>query len=127
MNTSGNAPEKRRILFLLRSAPYGDCKSWEMLDATLVAGIFELEVAVLLLADAVTLLLPDQDASLLGQRDPGKALAALPDYDIKQLYVSATALAERGLAAAKLRQPAMALDAPAIQALLANQDLVLCG
>lgn len=39
--------ETRKLLFLLRQAPYGTSHALEALEAVLVAGVFEQQVAVL--------------------------------------------------------------------------------
>jgi tRNA 2-thiouridine synthesizing protein C len=117
----------RRILFIMRQAPYGTAVAHEVLDAALVAGVFELAVTVLFIDDGVYQLLRDQHGETLGSRDAARALTALPTYDVERLYASRDALAERGLDAADLVLPVELLDRAAIAALLAEQDVVISG
>jgi tRNA 2-thiouridine synthesizing protein C len=118
---------KRRILFLLRKPPYGSALAQEMLDAMLVAGVFEQEVSVLFSGDGVYQLLGAQQGDLVGARDIAKALTALPAYEIEQIYVAAEALGERGLVADDLVLPVRLLHAADLRSLLAQQDVVISG
>jgi tRNA 2-thiouridine synthesizing protein C len=118
---------KRRILFLLRRPPYGSALAQEMLDAMLVAGVFEQDVSVLFCGDGVYQLLDTQQGDLIGTRDIGKALTALPAYDVEQIYVAADALGARGLVADDLVLPVRILEAADVRSLLARQDVVISG
>jgi tRNA 2-thiouridine synthesizing protein C len=117
----------RKILFLLRHAPYDGAAAWEALDAMLVAGVFDQSVSVLFLDDAVWQLVPNQDASRIQRRNQAKALTALPDYGVDQLYASADALKLRGLSADTLAVPVQPLTAKEASDLISQQDVVLSG
>jgi tRNA 2-thiouridine synthesizing protein C len=118
---------KRRILILARKPPYGSAIAQELLDATLVAGVFEQAVSVLFTDDGVFQLLRGQRGDMLGTRDIAKALTALPTYEVDALYASADALSQRGLTTDDLAMPVQVLDRDGIAALLGGQDVVISG
>ena len=89
--------EIRRILFLLRQPPYATGHAVEALESILVAGVFEQQVSVLFRDDGVWQLLKDQSGDALGARTVGNVVRALPEYEVKDIYVCAESLAQRGL------------------------------
>ena len=117
----------RHVLFVLRHAPYDGAAAWEALDAMLVTGVFDQQVSALFLDDAVWQLLPDQQADRIGRRNVGKALTALPDYGIEQLFVSSSALAQRGIDAKGLAIPVTLVSETEAASLIQRQDVVLSG
>lgn len=117
--------EPKRLLFLLRQAPYGSSHALEALESVLVAGVFEQDVAVLFRDDGVWQLASDQSGAALGTRTVGKVVQALPQYEIDKLYVCAASLASRGLTAADLVLPVQALDRAAQRDLIGRQHVVI--
>ncbi|MCC2637268.1 MAG: tRNA 2-thiouridine(34) synthase TusC [Moraxellaceae bacterium] len=115
----------KRTLFIQHRAPYGSESPQEQVDAQLVAATFGLRVSVLFQDDGVWQLLSQQDGKQLERRTLGAQLQALGLYDIQNFYVDAASLDERGLRAETLSLPVKVLDAPGLQALLAEHDLVL--
>lgn len=115
----------KRPLFIQHRAPYGSESPQEQVDAQLVAATFGLRVSVLFQDDGVWQLLSQQDGRALGRRSLGAQLQALDLYDVRELFVDAASLAERGLDAAPLALPAKVLDADGVRALIAEHDLVL--
>ena len=86
------------MLFIVTDPPYRNQHFIESLETALVAAVFDQQVSLLLKDDAVWGLLPGQDGGTLGRRTVSKVLAALPEYDVHQLYVCGESLAHRGLA-----------------------------
>lgn len=115
----------KRTLFIQHRAPYGSESPQEQVDAQLVAATFGLGVAVLFQDDGVWQLLSQQDGKALGRRSLGAQLQALELYDVRELFVDAASLAERGLDATRLALPAKVLDAAGVRTLIAEHDLVL--
>lgn len=115
----------KRPLFIQHRAPYGSESPQEQVDAQLVAATFGLRVSVLFQDDGVWQLLSQQDGKQIERRTLGAQLQALELYDIRDFYVDAASLDERGLRAEELSLPVKVLDAPGLQALLANHDPVL--
>ncbi|MES2919810.1 MAG: sulfurtransferase complex subunit TusC [Pseudomonadota bacterium] len=114
-----------RALFIQHRAPYGSESPQEQVDAQLVAATFGIAVSVLFQDDGVWQLLSQQDGKALGRRTLGAQLQALALYDIKDYYVDAISLAERGLEPRQLTLPVTVLDAAGLRALIAEHDLVL--
>jgi tRNA 2-thiouridine synthesizing protein C len=118
---------RKRILFLVRHPPYGSAVAQEILDAILVAGVFEQDVSVLFADDGIYQLLAAQHGGLLGARDVAKALGALPAYDVEQIYVAAEAMRLRHLDASDFVLPVRVLEPQAIADLLSQQHTVVSG
>lgn len=114
-----------RTLFIQHRAPYGSESPQEQIDAQLIAATFGIAVSVLFQDDGVWQLLSQQDGKPLGRRTLGAQLQALELYEIKDYYVDAVSLAERGLEPGQLTLPVNVLDAAGLRALLAEHDLVL--
>ena len=117
--------DTKRILFLLRQPPYGSSHALEALESVLVAGVFDQRVSVLFRDEGVWQLLDDQDGAGVDRRTLSKVVQALPQYDVNDLYVCATAIAQRGLTEKDLSLAVTVLDEDAQRALLAEQDAVV--
>lgn len=96
---------QRRLLFVMRHAPYGSTTAREALDALLATAVFGQDIGVLFMDDGVFQLLPGQAPDELPQKTLSSSLAALPLYDVEKLYVHAPSLEARGL-----RREDLALD-----------------
>jgi tRNA 2-thiouridine synthesizing protein C len=117
----------KRILFLLRSAPYAGSQAYETLESLLVTAVFDQEVSVLFSDDGVYQLLKGQDPSAIGTRSVGAGLKALSTYGVERIYASAQSLAERSVSTTDIDLPVDTLDAQQISALIAAQDAVISG
>lgn len=119
-------PSRRKLLYLMRRAPYGSSHALEALESALVAAVFEQRVSVLFRDDGVWQLVRGQDGTTLGTRTLAKVVTALPEYDIDDLCVCADSLAARGLSAEDLVLELELLDAGAQRRRLLAADAVLC-
>jgi len=117
--------ESRRILFLLRQAPYATSHALEALETVLVAGVFDQQVSVLFRDDGVWQLVSGQAADGIGRRTVSKVLQALPEYDVTRLYACAASLRERGLGEEDLVLGVQLLDQAEQGTLIAGQDAVV--
>lgn len=117
----------KKILFLLRSAPYAGSKAYETLESLLVAAVFDQEVSVLFADDGVYQLLNEQDPSGIGTRSVGAGLKALSTYDVERVYASTQSLEERDVSISDIELPVDTLNAAQISALIAAQDAVISG
>ncbi len=112
-------------LYVLRSGPYASNRFAEAIDAMLVAGVFEQQVRVLLIEDAVQALRQGQDGEALGSKTPGKMLTALPDYDIRDIFACRHSLERAGLDQnARIDLPVTVLDHAEQAALVAASTQV---
>jgi tRNA 2-thiouridine synthesizing protein C len=111
----------RRILFVVSQPPLRGALTRELLDAVLVAGVFEQRVTLLFVDDGVYQLL---DNGLVGG-NIARNFRALPSYDIDAVWVDRAALAARQLATEDLVLPVRVAGRAAIRRLVAAQDAVI--
>jgi len=111
----------RNLLFVISHPPQRGALARELLDAVLVAGVFEQRVTLLFVGDGVYQLLDNR------RRDDNIArnFRALPSYDIDAVYVDRAALNERGLSAAQLVLPVRSIGRAALRRLVAAQHAVI--
>jgi len=115
----------KQMLFVLQRAPYVSTHSIEILEAAMVAAVFDANTSLLFRGDGVWSLIDGQDATPLGRRTIGKMLSAMPSYEIEQFYVCSQSLHERGLEGQSLLGSPSIL-APSAQAeLIQRQDAVI--
>jgi tRNA 2-thiouridine synthesizing protein C len=116
---------KKKLLFVLRQAPYGSTLAKDALDAILATSAYEQDLSIVFIDDAVFQLLDNQQAELIDQKSIARILSALPLYDITQLFVCAASLAERGIAPNTLPDDITVLEPDALHSLLSQQDHLL--
>lgn len=88
------------LVFIFRSAPYSTPTAQEGVDALLAAAIFDQKVTLIFIGDGVFQLHKNQAPS--SGKNQMKMLQSLAMYDIDQVFVQASALSERRLAATDL-------------------------
>ncbi|UZJ45512.1 sulfurtransferase complex subunit TusC [Marinimicrobium sp. C6131] len=117
---------RRRLLFVMRHAPYGSSTAREALDALLASAVFGQDVGVLFINDGVFQLAQDQSPAALPQKNLASSLRALPLYDVERLYVHTPSLTERGLSMSDLvMDNLIELDSSAVGRLFSEQDQLL--
>ena len=116
---------KRKLLFILSTAPYGTSLAAEALDAVLIAGVFEQDVTLYYTGDGVYQLLKNQSPLQLSTRNQGKASRALPEYDINRIYVDAETLENTGLTLSDLVLPVQIISDQQLTNLIAQQHALL--
>ncbi len=124
-STNSKRPAKKKLLFIFRHAPYGSSIARDGLDALLAASAYDQDLSVLFLGDGVFQLVGDQQSSGISSKSLSATLPALPIYDIDQIYVQQSALAERGLDKQTLVLDATALSDQAVRELMSKQEGVL--
>ncbi|PSL09984.1 tRNA 2-thiouridine synthesizing protein C [Marinobacterium halophilum] len=116
---------RKSILVICRTAPYGSSAARDALDIALSGTVFDMPVSLLLLDDAVLQLLQNQNSALIGEKNINAMLGALPLYDIEQVYTSMQSLALHGLEAVQLEPRPTVLDSSELQALINRHEIVL--
>ncbi|WP_428033821.1 sulfurtransferase complex subunit TusC [Amphritea sp.] len=116
---------KKSFLIINRKAPYGSSAARDALDVALTISVFEQPLSLLFMGDAVLQLLPDHNASAIGQKNLSANLVMLEMYDIDQLYVCRHALEQRGIRPDDIKLNITLLDQNGIAALIKQQDQVL--
>ena len=92
----------KRLLLVIRHAPYGRALSAGALDFALAAAAFDQDIRLLFMDDGVFHLLDHQHPADIGQKSAQATLASMPLYDIETFHVDAQSLADRGLAPSAL-------------------------
>lgn len=116
---------KKKILFVLRQAPYGSTLAKDALDAILATSAYEQDMSIAFIDDGVFQLLDKQQAELINQKGIARILSALPLYDISQLFVCAASLRERNIAPEALASDITVLEPDALHTLFSQQDHLL--
>lgn len=114
----------KKILFIIKSAPYGTNCSQESLDILLAASQFEYEISVLFLGDGILHLTKNQNGKIINNKNFWKTLLALPLYDIHHIYTDNNALSDRGLINTSLILELKQLDQKEISFLIHQQDII---
>lgn len=115
----------RSILLLWRHPPYGSARAQDTLDVALAFGALGRAPTVLFLGDGCWCLQSGQNSSAVKARSIDKMLQAFDLYGVDQVFASASALAQRGLAPGNLALAVQALDDAALATLLARHDTVI--
>ena len=89
-----------QLTYLFRTAPHSSAAGREGVDALLAASAYCEDITVMFVGDGVYQLLHGQDPSDILSKDYAPMLKLFDLYDIEQVFVCATSLAERGLAQA---------------------------
>ena len=91
----------KKLALLLTQSPFANSSGQDALDMAMVLGTFEIPSALFFLSDAVYQL-QSVNVGDTGIKDFTKSFAALPFYDIDEIYVSALDLERRDIDAAEL-------------------------
>ncbi len=114
----------KTITFISRSTPYGHGRAKACLDMVLSAAVFEQKINFIFMDDGVWQLKKGQTPSNIDAKDLSAAFAALPLYEVNDLYVEASAIEERGLSLDELVVPAQAIESAKIAELISLSDVV---
>ncbi len=114
----------KSFLIITRQAPYGTSYGKEALDAVLMASAF-VPVSLLFLDDGVFQIKRCQDAGRLTIKDYSPTFGVLEQYDVNNIYVSASSLQLRGLTAADLVLDVEVISDARVTDLLDKNDVVL--
>jgi len=118
-------PTKKKLLFILRHAPYGSSLAKEGIDAILATSAYEQNLSVVFIDDGVFQLTNNQHTESIEQKNISRMLAAFPLYDITQLFVCASSLQARGIGHDDIQEGITSLDHNALQKLCKQQDHLL--
>ncbi len=109
---------------ITQRAPFGTADGREALDAVLMASAF-CRVTLLFLGDGIFQLKTNQLGSALDIKDYSPAFAALEQYEVTDVMVSAADLETRGLTQADLVIPVQTVNPQQIRQLMLDNDVVL--
>jgi len=115
----------KKFCYVNRKAPYGTIYALESLEMVLIAAAFDQDVSVVFMDDGVYQIKSDQAPEAAGMKNFSKTYRALEGYDVEKLYVSKESMEERGLTTDDFLVDVEVLDAAALSALLAEQEVVI--
>ena len=114
----------KNFLIITRHAPYGTSFGREALDVVLMASAFA-QVSLLFLDDGIFQIQSGQRADTLEIKDYSPTFRVLKQYDVKNIYVSSSAMKQRGLVTNDLLLDADLVSDSKITKLLQEHDVVL--
>lgn len=116
----------KKLLFIIRHAPYGSSLSKDALDAVLAASAYGQDLSVLFMDDGVFQLLKNQDSKAIEQKNFAAMLPALGLYEIENIYVHHGSLQTRNITIDDIvLNGARIIDNTATCSLLTEQDQLL--
>ena len=116
---------KTSIALISKSAPYGTGNGQELLDLALAGGSFGQTIGLFFIEDGVYQLVQKQQPEQIEQRNYSKTFAALPFYDIDDIYVCQHSLDTRGLCKEQLCIDLTALEKPDLQQRLSQHQHII--
>ncbi len=103
--------EKTKVMFVLRTAPYGTIYEQEAIEAMVMFGAYEQDISVTFTGDGVFSLKKGQDTSLLGKKNFSMTYPILiDDFEISHIYVEKESLEERGMSESDLATEVEIID-----------------
>lgn len=114
----------RSVAILITHSPFGDSSGHDALDMSMVLGTFEVDTAIFFMSDAVNQLraLKTETFNL---KDFTKSFAALPFYDVEQLFACRQSLQKWQIKEDTLIDAIHVLDEGSITEKLAQFDRVI--
>lgn len=118
-------PSRKKILFVLRQAPYGHSLAREAFDAILATSAYDQQLSVVFIDDGVFQLMTSQQAEVIEEKSIGKILSAFPLYDIQSLFVCYPSMQQRGIDANDIPSIIKPLNRTELKMLFSQQDHLL--
>ncbi|MCQ8102669.1 sulfurtransferase complex subunit TusC [Methylomonas sp. SURF-2] len=115
----------KKYLFVMRHPPHVGSHVQETLDQILTTAAFDQAVSVLFLDDGVFQLKTRQNPQDMVLKNTGAIFTALELYEVKDVFVEAESLLDRGLSAAELILPVLTVARADVNALIRRHDVVV--
>lgn len=114
----------KKILIVIRQAPYSSPLTTAALDILLTAAALEQTITLLFMGDGVLHLLNEQNATSSGMKDISKALPSLELYGIHKVFYEKDALINKKLHHEKLVMQVESFSLEQIAETIENSDQV---
>ncbi|WP_392561251.1 sulfurtransferase complex subunit TusC [Orbus sturtevantii] len=114
----------KKIAIIFNQAPHGTAKGRETLDLVLALSDIN-QISVFFIGEGVLHLLSNQQPDKILMRDYITTFGMLELYDINDIYICSTSLAQYNLASQQLIIDAKAVTKQAIAHLLVTYDTIL--
>ena len=121
---TSNASGRKNLTFISRRSPYGSGYAKACLDMVLSAAVFDQHVTLVFMDDGVLQLQPNQQAGDIHAKDLSAALAALPLYDVDNVYADRDSLTRCGMFSDQLAIEVRLCDADKIAEIIRQSDVV---
>ena len=121
---TSNASGRKNLTFISRRSPYGSGYAKACLDMVLSAAVFDQHVTLVFMDDGVLQLQPNQQAGDIHAKDLSAALAALPLYDVDNVYADRDSPTRRGMFSDQLAIEVRLCDADKIAEIIRQSDVV---
>ncbi|MCB1741285.1 MAG: sulfurtransferase complex subunit TusC [Gammaproteobacteria bacterium] len=115
----------KRILIVNQRPPHGSILAQEALEVVMIAAAFEQAVSLLFIDDGVWQLKSGQQPETLRMKNFSKTFAALPDFDVEDVYVDVESLTAAGLEVESLCIEVQLCDRASARRLIETSDVVL--
>ena len=114
----------KRVLFLVRTAPYGSAAIPESVRSCMGFGTMPFQISYLLMDDGAWAVAPGQAPEAIHGNDALQLIQSLADLDI-ELLVEQEALAARGLTVEHLDPPIRPVSQDEIADIIASAEMVM--
>ncbi len=125
INKENKQAFKKKLLFVLRQAPYGSSLAKEAIDAILASSAYDQALSVAFIDDGVFQLVNSQKAEAIEQKNLASMLAAFPLYDINNLFACQDSLTHRGIQEKDIPKDIQVLNNEQLKTLLQSQEHLL--
>lgn len=116
---------RKKLLILMRHAPYGAFYSFEGLQTMLIMSAYELDTGVVFVDDGVYVITKEQDTRALGVKQVAQTFPALPDFEVNRMYIHDESLSKRGLTLDDLVIKPEVIDKSGLAALFEEHATIL--
>ena len=116
-----------KILYLINATPYGSNHNFELIDSAMVSAIFDFEVSILFRKKGVLSLLQRQNGDIIEGKTFSKVLAALPTYNIRNLYCCEESMRDQRIKSSDLIEKVGSCSIEEQRLLISSQDTVISG
>ena len=120
-----NNTAQPRTLLVFRHAPYGSALAREGLEAALAFGAMGAKTSVLYINEGVWQLLKAQKAERIDCKNQTAMAAALPLYDVEEIWIDQSSLSQRGIGSGDITGSGQIIDTEKVAELLATHPTLL--
>lgn len=94
--------DAHKLMLIVRKAPHGRIYVHEAIEVMFIMATFDMDLSIVFLDDGVFALKQGQDTKPLDMKGFSPSMAALADWDVKNVYVDEQSLKDRNISADQL-------------------------
>lgn len=122
--TSNDSPKCQSLLFYISKAPYASATASANIDILLTAAAFDQDITLVFDNEGIYQLLKNQVSSDIGIKNTAQVFPALELYDVHKVFVSNSALEDRGFVRDDLLIPVEIINDAELTSLIESVDQV---